>query len=46
MNSHYRCTEKGLTVALCAAADGTKYTALVIFKERNGEIGPRIRDSI
>ena len=35
MDSHNWHTESGFTVALCAAADGTTFSALVIFKERN-----------
>ena len=33
-------TEKGFTVALCALADGTKLPAMVMFKEKDGELGP------
>ena len=35
--------KKGFTVALCALVDGTKLPAMVIFKEKNGELGPRVR---
>lgn len=38
-----RAEKKGFTVALAAAADGTKLPAVVIFKERNGILGERVR---
>ena len=38
-----RANKKGFTVALAAKGNGEKLPALVIFKERNGELGPRIR---
>ena len=38
--------KRGFTVALCACADGIKLPALIIFKERNGVLGPRVRASL
>ncbi len=38
-----RAEKKGFTVALAAAADGTKLPAAIIFKERNGILGERVR---
>ena len=38
-----RAEKKGFTVALTVAADGTKLPAMVIFKERTGEIPNRAR---
>lgn len=34
------CTKKGFTVALACSATGHKLPAMVIFKERNGVLGP------
>lgn len=38
-----KAEKRGFTVALLAAADGTKLPAFVLFKERNGEIPRRAR---
>ena len=38
--THIRANKKGFTVALAAKGNGEKLPALVIFKERNGELGP------
>lgn len=38
--------KKGFTVALCALADGTKLPAMLIFKEKNGELGPRVKANL
>lgn len=35
--------KKGFTVALCATADGQKLPAYIIFKERGGELGKRVK---
>ena len=39
---HTRANKKGFTVALAAKGNGEKLPALVIFKEGNGELGPRV----
>ena len=41
-----RAEKKGFTVALAAAADGTKLPATIIFKERGGVLGERVRRSL
>lgn len=41
--THTRANKKGFTVALAAKGNGEKLPALLIFKERNGELGPRVR---
>ena len=41
-----RTEKKGFTVALAAAADGTKLPATIIFKERGGVLGERVRRSL
>ena len=38
--------KRGFTVALCAAADGSKLPAFLIFKERTGEIPRRARQHL
>ena len=38
--------KKGFTVALAAMADGTKLPAVIIFKERVGVLGERVRRSL
>ena len=35
--------KKGLTVALAAKGSGEKLPALIIFKELNGQLGPKVR---
>ncbi|XP_041366065.1 tigger transposable element-derived protein 6-like [Gigantopelta aegis] len=40
--SHTGGAKKGCTVALTASANGDKRKALIIFKEKNGVIGPRV----
>ena len=37
-----KAEKRGFTVALCAAADGSKLPAFLIFKERTGEIPRRV----
>ena len=37
-----RAEKRGFTVALFVAADGTKFPAMIVFKERNGQIPPRV----
>ena len=37
-----RAEKRGFTAALCVAADGTKFPAMIVFKERNGQIPPRV----
>lgn len=34
--------KKGFTVVLCAGIDGSKLPALIVFKERNEQLGPRV----
>ena len=41
-----RAEKKGFTVALAAMADGTKLPAVIIFKERGGVLGERVRRSL
>lgn len=41
-----RVEKKGFTVALAAMADGTKLPAVIIFKERGGVLGERVRRSL
>ena len=38
--------KRGFTVSLCACADGRKLPALIIFKERNGVLGRRVRAAL
>ena len=38
--------KKGFTVALCASADGEKLPAYIIFKERGGKLGPRVKAAL
>ena len=38
--------KKGFTVALCAYADGTKLPAMMILKEKNGVLGPRVKANL
>ena len=38
--------KRGFTVALCPCADGRKLPAMIIFKERNGQLGKRVRASL
>ena len=38
--------KKGFTIALAAKDNGDKLPALVIFKERGGKLGPRVRQSL
>lgn len=35
-------SKKGCTVAFCVCANGQKLPAYIIFKERNGQLGPRV----
>ena len=37
-----RVEKRGFTVALFVAADGTNVPAMIVFKERNGQIPPRV----
>ena len=37
-----RAEKRGFTAALFVAADGTKFPAMIVFKERNGQIPPRV----
>ena len=37
-----RAEKRGFTVTLFVAADGTKFPAMIVFKERNGQIPPRV----
>ena len=41
-----KAEKRGFTVALCAAADGSKLPAFLIFKERTGEIPRRVRQHL
>ena len=41
-----RTEKKGFTVALAAAADGATLPAIIIFKERGGVLGERVRRSL
>ena len=38
--------KKGFTVALCASASGEKLPAYVVFKERGGQLGPRVKAAL
>ena len=38
--------KKGFTVALCASAAGEKLPAYIIFKERGGKLGPRVKAAL
>ena len=38
--------KKGFTVALCASAAGEKLPAYIIFKERGGRLGPRVKAAL
>ena len=33
-------------MALCAFADGSKLPAMIIFKLKNGELGPRVKANL
>ena len=37
-----RAEKRGFTVALFLAADGAKFPSMIVFKERNGQIPPRV----
>ena len=37
---------KGFTVALCASTAGEKLPAYIIFKERGGKLGPRVKAAL
>ena len=41
-----KAEKRGFTVALCAAADGSKLPGFLIFKERTGEIPRRVRQHL
>ena len=41
-----KAKKKGFTVALTAKGNGEKLPALIIFKERGGQLGPRVRQSL
>lgn len=41
-----KATKKGFTVALAAKGCGEKLPALVIFKERGGQLDPRVKQSL
>ena len=41
-----KAEKRGFTVSLCAAADGSKLPAFLIFKERTGEIPRRVRQHL
>ena len=41
--THTGANRKGFTVALAAKGNGEKLPALIIFKNKNGELGPRVR---
>ena len=41
-----RAEKKGFTVALAATATGRKLPAVIVFKERGGSLGERIRRSL
>ena len=41
-----RAQKRGFTVALCACADGRKLPAMIIFKERNRQLGKSVRASL
>ena len=44
--THTRANKKGFTVALAARGNGEKLPAMVIFKERNGRLGPRVSSQL
>ena len=41
-----KAAKKGFTVALAASGTGVKLPATIIFKERGGQLGPRVRQSL
>ena len=41
-----KAAKKGYTVALAAKGNGEKLPALIIFKERGGQLGPRVQQSL
>lgn len=41
-----KAKKKGYTVALAARGSGEKFPALIVFKERGGQLGPRVRKSL
>ena len=41
-----KAKKKGFTVALAPKGNGDKLPALVIFKERRGELGPRVKKAL
>ena len=41
--THTRANKKGFTVALAAKGNGDKLPVLIIFKEKNGQLGPRVQ---
>ena len=44
--SSTKATKKGFTVALAASGSGEKLPAMIIFKERGGQLGPRVKQSL